>query len=228
MTRRLLKRVLEPTPLYNPLRGLVLKIREQRELRAWQEAGRPAPPPAVIKHRQLRRLALEHGLRIFVETGTHRGDTVEAMRRQVDRVISIELDWRLAARARRRFRRHPQVRILHGDSARLLEPLLRDLDRPALFWLDAHVYELDEEAARGEEETPVLKELESIHSAPASGHVVVVDDARLFGAEPGYPSLDELCQAIAARRPDVHIEVEDDMIRLLPPGSSTASSRGPA
>ena len=194
-------------------RRLVRPAREAMRLRGWRKAGRPAPPPGAWK----RRLLLEHARRfspaVFVETGTSEGETVAAMAPRFRRVVSIELEPGLAALARRRFRRHRQVEILEGDSEELLSRVLAEITEPCLFWLDGHATTF---GARGPRVTPIRGELEAILSHPVTGHVVLVDDARLFAAGGGYPSLDEVRQLVASRRPEWSFAVVDDVIRLLP------------
>lgn len=131
----------------------------------------------------------------MVETGTYRGDTVAACLGTFERIISIELDPAWAALARRRFSHEPRVELLHGDSAELLPGVVRALKGPALFWLDGHWSGPGSETARGSAVTPILEELRVVLSSRPD-HVVLIDDARLFGSSPGYPSLDEIRQVV--------------------------------
>ena len=66
-------------------------------------------------------------LRVFVETGTCLGDTVESLKNDFDRVFSIELSNQLAARAQRRFASDANVTIVQGDSSKELHKLLEQL-----------------------------------------------------------------------------------------------------
>ncbi len=52
--------------------------RQGDALAEWERQGRPVPPPHVVKQRVLRGYAERYHLNIFVETGTYRGDMVEA------------------------------------------------------------------------------------------------------------------------------------------------------
>lgn len=174
----------------------------------------------------LRRIARAHGLRVFVETGTYRGDTLAAMAPRVDRAYSIEIEPRLAGDARARFARRGSVVVLEGDSAVLLRTVLSGVDEPALFWLDGHWSGGDTGA--GELDSPVRAELDAILDHPVDRHVVLVDDARFFpGANDtrresgtGFPSYDELVGTVRARRPGWSIDVVDDVIRIVPgPGA---------
>ena len=88
------------------------------------------------------------------------------------------------------------------------------LDRPALFWLDGH-YSAGI-TARGDRDTPVLDELRHILSAQEARHVIVIDDAREFGVDPGYPTAEELTAFIRSMRPSARINIEDDSIRITP------------
>jgi hypothetical protein len=185
--------------------------RARLEVRRWERRGRPVPPPPLVKRRTLRCYARRHGLRTFVETGTFYGDTAAAIRSQVDTVITIEISPQLAADARRRFERDRQVRVLEGDSGRLLPEVLNDLSHATLFWLDGHYS--GGVTGRGDTDTPVRAELAAIFRHAVRGHVILIDDARHFDGR-AYPSLDEIAEL--ARSADYRFEVRDDIIRLTP------------
>lgn len=212
--KRLLKGILEATPFAVPIQNWASAARAKRDLIAWREAGEPTPPPHAIKQRTLTDLAERHGLRTLVETGTYLGDMVEAMRRRFDKVYSIELSAGLHARARRRFRGARNVELIHGDSAVTLGSVVKRLEGPALFWLDGH-YSAGE-TARGEKDTPIFEELTAILSVPESGHVIVVDDARLFGVDPGYPTVQSLTDFVTSKRSGLEVVVRDDAIQITP------------
>lgn len=92
--------------------------------------------------------------------------------------------------------------------------LLERIKTPCLFWLDGH-YSAGV-TARGEKDTPIVEELSHIFSSSDIGHVIVVDDARCFGVEPGYPTVEELSEFVKARRPNTRIAVVDDAIQIIP------------
>ena len=209
------KTTLRRLPLFETLRGW----RDERQLRAWAQAGRQGIPSAAHKRMVLRDLAQRSGTRVLVETGTYLGDTLGTLRADFDTLFSIELDEKLHRAARLRFRGDPGVRLLQGDSARRLPEVLAGLDRPALFWLDGHCS--GGFTARGEEHTPIFAELAAIAAHPLGReHVVVIDDARLFGSEEGYPTLDALRERVRAGWPEAVWEMADDLVRVLPPGIS--------
>jgi hypothetical protein len=140
------------------------------------------------------------------------GDTVYALRHDFERLISIELDPELAAHARQRFKRHSNITILQGDSSVVLPELLSALHDPALFWLDAHWS--GGITARAEIDTPVTREIEAILRHPFDCPVILIDDARYFGVDAGYPTLESVCEQVLRSRSSWICSVQDDVIRV--------------
>lgn len=211
-----LEYVLRPTPLYPYVRPLLHAV----ALRVWHRSRRP-PVPQLIKQEMVRSAARRNGIRVLVETGTFYGDMIEAVRRDFTKVYSIELSEKLHDRARRRFHDAPNVLLRRGDSATELPTVLREVTEPALFWLDGHYSGMG--TARGAEDTPIRAELEAVLTHAVRGHVVMIDDARLFGRGDGYPSIDAVRAIVAKHRPDLQVRVEDDVIYIEP-----AAAREPA
>jgi len=194
-----------------------------RVFRKWKQAlrcSRPNPadlvdsPSYALKRSNLVELAEKHGARTFIETGTFDGDTVEAMRSRFTRVVSIELDPDLYERAKQRFRDATNVELIRGDSGVELARVLQSIDEPAIFWLDGHYS--GEGTAWSEERTPILKELTHVLGHDCPGHVIVIDDARLFGSDKHYPTLDELTRFVRRKSKHRSISVKDDSIRIEP------------
>jgi hypothetical protein len=178
----------------------------------WLAAGKPIPPPPVVKQQVLLRHAERFAIVELVETGTYHGDMVDAVRREFRRIWSIELDRKLYRRAAARFERHGHISILEGDSGKLLPEILTGIAGPCLFWLDAH--HSGGVTARGDRETPVVQEVAAIlDHHPQRGDVVLIDDAHCFTGDGGYPTLDDLRDLILAKRPDWTFAVEDDIVR---------------
>jgi hypothetical protein len=187
-------------------------FRDGRILLRWILAGRPLPPPHLVKQRAIRSYARTFRLPVFVETGTYRGDMVAAVKKNFERIYSIELGRELFEAAKRRFAADPRVTLLQGDSGEVLRDLLPRIDRPCLFWLDSHFSDAD--TARSALITPIRRELEHILSHPlARRHVILVDDARLFNGEDDYPTLDSL-QDVVLRAGFRGCIVKDDIIRI--------------
>ena len=189
---------------------------EEDESIDWERRGRPAPPPPVVKEKTIREYARKASIGTFIETGTLLGDMVEASRNAFDRLWSVELDEALFQRARQRFSEWPRIAILRGDSGQVLGELLPMIKEPALFWLDGHysgVYQ-NNQTAKGVRETPIAQELEHILAHPVTGHVILIDDARLFVGCNDYPTIAGLREIIATKHADWVLDVKDDIIRI--------------
>lgn len=199
-------RRLSVTPALLPLTRLRLALQ-------WRLAGRPVPPPHIVKQHIVLGFQRKHRLRTFVETGTYTGEMVAAVRPHFERVISIELDPQLHRAAQRRFSGDPGVCLLQGDSGELLGTVLRDLHEPAMFWLDGHY--MGAGTSRGALDSPLMQELRALVAHPVHGHVVLIDDARLCVGADGYPTIEELKRLLARERPGTSLAVEGDIIRCV-------------
>ena len=194
--RRQIRRLWEPNHFWDALRTLQLPV--------------AMPPSERFKRRVLARSA--RGIETFIETGTFRGDTVEAMRRRFRAIWSIELGHNLAAAAQHRFARYPHITIIEGDSATVLPTLLPQISGPCLFWLDGH-WNGDELTAQGERH-PLMAELGAVLGRHERD-VILIDDVRMFGSG-DYPSLDMVTGLVERATPPRTVIVVDDIMRVLP------------
>jgi hypothetical protein len=199
---------------FQRIRHVMARKREEKEIAQWEEKGKPAPPPHVVKQRVLKAYAKKYGLRILIETGTFLGTMVQAMKETFDRIYSIELSSELYERARNKFHGVQNIELIHGDSGIELGKIVNSINQPALFWLDSHYS--GQGTAKGESDTPIFQELYHLFKSINTGHVVIIDDARFFGTDPAYPSIKELSDFIHSKNPDVDIVVQDDSIRITP------------
>ncbi len=129
-------------------------------------------------------LARAAELPVFVETGTFNGDTAAWASGLFESVITIELSEELHRAARERLALHPNVEVRLGDSRGALREIVSTLDRPALFWLDAHWS--GGPTAGEHDRCPLLEEIEIVLEARHDRYVLI-DDARLFTAPPPQP-----------------------------------------
>jgi hypothetical protein len=178
----------------------------------WKRRGKPVPPPHLYKQQVVRNYADKYGLKILVETGTFYGDMIEAMKHCFDGIYSIELSKALYEKAATRFSAEKNIEIIHGDSGLELGNLINRVNQPILFWLDGHYS--GGVTARGVKDTPIYDELEQIFNNQASKYVVLIDDARCFGARADYPSIQLLSDFIKTKMHDAKIEIECDIIRI--------------
>ena len=204
-----LNRLLQDLPGYD----LLNKLRYWREWRRWKSGKSPAVPH-YVKRDAVGEYAKRYGLACLVETGTYFGEMVDANKRKFSRIVSIELDDYLYHRATRRFSGHGHIRIVQGDSGTVLPKVLETIDRPALFWLDAHYS--GGITAMGTRVTPILDEVRCIFAHPVRGHVILVDDARLFDGTNGYPELQAVYEEVAQAGGGWSAETRNDILRIVP------------
>jgi hypothetical protein len=91
--------------------------------------------------------------------------------------------------------------------------VLRTIDAPTLFWLDAGYYGW---AGAVGEIGRLAAELDVILRHHVRGHVILIDDARGLDGRNGALTVDELKRYIAAEFPDRAIEVKHDIVRITP------------
>src|SRR6266446_4735576 len=179
----------------------------------WLGMGCRGPVPHPVKMRTVLFYLREFSIDDFVETGTYLGDTLGYIARRGAQCISVELSKELYEAACARFQRYPNVRLVQGDSGQILPELLKNIKKPALFWLDGH-YSAGVTACAGTH-TPISAELQAILNHPINRHVILIDDARLFDGTNDYPQLDSLLQKVRQDGSYV-VEVSADIIRLTP------------
>jgi hypothetical protein len=190
------------------------KQRARKEVKAWEAAGRPIPPPQSYKHQVIRRIASRHQATILVETGTLAGGTLVACLDDFERLFSIELSEALYAAASERLAFTQKVQLYLGDSATELPKILRGLNCPAVFWLDAH-YSGDG-TARAEIDTPIENELKLIASHNVTKHIIAIDDIRHFDGTDGYPTFIELTNLSNELWPNHRLSVDLDILTIEP------------
>lgn len=107
---------------------------------------------------------------IFIETGSCIGDGIQqALDEGFEEIYSVELLPLSYIHCVNRFKDVEEVLVIYGDSVKALEGLLRKLNVPTTFWLDAH---------NGSESTPLLRELEVIKNHHIKTHTILIDDLR--------------------------------------------------
>ena len=175
-------------------------------------SNKPIPPPPFIKQKIIKNYAKKFDIKIFIETGTYKGGTVMSVKNIFNEIYSIELDQSLYKNASNKFSKYQHIHIIQGDSSKVLPSILSKIDEPSLFWLDGH-YSADI-TAKGDLNTPILKELELILNHHIKNHIILIDDARLFVGVDDYPTIGELKIFLGKINPKLNFEVEDDIIRI--------------
>jgi len=126
-----------------------------------------------ISRDEAREVRERYGIRLFVETGTWRGDTLAEVCDIFDRCWSIEIRPERVARARARLSNKRNVTIVQGDSGLSLYFVLERIIEPVFVWLDAH--DPDQRPT-----TPIIGELYAVTKWCRFGSLVWIDDLRGF------------------------------------------------
>jgi hypothetical protein len=188
--------------------GLVLGLLRVRYLIQVQPYSLLSGPE---KREEIKKWQAITGYRFFVETGTFLGRTTIAMSPIFERCWTVEIDKTLYEQALVRFTGYHNITALYGDSEALIGPILREIDAPAIFWLDGHYSR--GRTGLGKSYTPIVNELTEIFKHPIQEHIILIDDARDFLGVKGYPSLKALHQFVRANSP-YRMRVTNDIIRL--------------
>ena len=145
---------------------------------------------------------------IFIETGTHVGNTVRmADKLAFKKIYTIELADHFYKRAQKEFANRSHIIPIFGDSTVEIPNILKELNEPALFWLDGHWS--DGDTARGPVDVPLYQELEAIAKHPVKTHTIMVDDTRLMGGEWKDISLDKVKELLLKINKDYKFSFED-------------------
>jgi|WetSurSiteA1Bulk_404760.scaffolds.fasta_scaffold01196_3 hypothetical protein len=166
-----------------------------------------------VKDKALISLSEIYKLTNIVETGTDYGETLWALQPYFKSIISIELENVRYYSSKYRFRKFSNIKILHGDSAEILQMLIKEINEPTLFWLDAH-YD-GGNTALGKYYTPICAELATILGSKFD-HIILIDDANTFinQLRPDYPTVDEIREIVKGYKKDYHVYVKNNMIWL--------------
>jgi hypothetical protein len=157
---------------------------------------------------------LGHECTSLVESGTYRGDMIDAQRGNFERIVTIELDDDLFAAARDKFAPDPHITVIHGDSGVVLPEAIAMCNGSTAFWLDGHYS--GGITAGTNSAVPILTELATIAERNDPGDVILIDDARLFGWRRGYPRISRVRAIARDFWPRHEFLVEEDIICIVP------------
>lgn len=118
---------------------------------------------------------------IFVETGSYWGDGIQvALDTGFDKIISLECNEIYYNHCLNRFSNQKNVQLYLGDSSVDLFDIIKDIDEPVTFWLDAHFMcndpeqNLDNHPGKGK--IPLIDELAQIKNHHLNNHSILIDD----------------------------------------------------
>ena len=189
------------------------KYRQEKIYHKWVSQNKPKPVPHIVKQKAVEEYQLKYKLKTLIETGTFLGDMVYSQKDNFNNLISIELDYQLFKDVKKKLRLIKNIEIIHGDSGIALKEIVPKINNQCLFWLDGH-YSAGF-TAKGNIETPIISELDTILSNKMD-HVILIDDARCFTGVNDYPTLKFVEEFSLNKKNNYLMQVEDDIIRLLP------------
>ena len=183
----------------------------------WYLRNKPIPSPPVYKERVVSEYGKRFGIDILFESGTFRGDMVYATKNQFKRMITVELFDYYYKNAVKLFKNDKHIEIYFGDSGKEIKKIIKTINKPTLFWLDAHF--VGPGTAKGKLNTPIINELKTILSHKIKSHVILIDDAGYFNGKNDYPTIGKLKDMFKGS--GYSLKVENDIIRITPPLIST-------
>jgi len=154
-------------------------------------------------------LSIKADRKVFVETGTAVGETTVWASNHFDQVVSIEFMEDLYRSCIERFWNINNIKLIYGDSGEWIDLFEFNILEPAVWFLDAHNVNRSD-GLMPPSETPIVEELISIFKS-SQDHIVVVDDLRLFGTEPGYPTVEDIENLGSRYLFDIEIMKEQDL-----------------
>jgi|LakMenE01Jun11ns_1017448.scaffolds.fasta_scaffold9843872_2 hypothetical protein len=105
--------------------------------------------------------------KIFVETGTNTGNGIaNAFGVGFKNIYSIEIDNSLYQNSVLRWQHKPSVKIYNGPTSTIIENILKEINEPCFFWLDAHF----------NTSKPTYEELAFIKEHGIKNHTILIDD----------------------------------------------------
>lgn len=178
----------------------------------WEKNGKSIPPPQVVKLFKIRELQKKYDCKLFIETGTYKGDMIYALKNDFEQLITVELSEQYHQKAVEKFRNDKHINLLLGDSGILMPKIIKDIKVKTLFWLDGHFSSGN--TAKGELDCPIFGELDAIFSSPLK-HVLLIDDARYFNGTSDYPTIEGLKSYIEKNKPGSYFSNENDLITVI-------------
>lgn len=201
------KRILSMLPEF--MQKLYCCYKNKTQIAKWEKQGKPIPVPHAIKQQIVNRYREKHEITTFIESGTYLGDMISAQKSNFAKLYTIELNKDLAQWAKRRFKKDSHVKIIQGDSGKVMPSIVNDLQEKALFWLDGHYS--GGITARGDKDCPIVDEVKAIVLSGIQ-HILIIDDARYFIGERDYPTINGLSSFILNAYPNSAIQIEHDCI----------------
>ncbi len=180
-------------------------------------------PHSYTKVRNITSVARRTGATQMIETGTYLGNTAMRCASRFERVYTIELDGKLAARAAAYLRKRRNVEVIQGDALVELHRILaRDGVERLLVYLDGHFS--GGVTALGDRPEPACEEIEVLGRCKDRIRGIVIDDFRCFGTEPGWPTKSALLRSIETnfgKEFEILVHLDQVLVMRTPPDATS-------
>lgn len=157
---------------------------------------------------------------VFVETGSHHGDTINYISNNdtfiFPKIISLELSPIFVDMCNKRFASNKNIHIHNANSKNDLYNIIKDINVPITFWLDSHWSGCTDVGCDEEVICPIIHELNQIKLHSIKNHTIIIDDIRLMNGSnnryTGFPiNLNEILKTINEINPNYVIKYYDDV-----------------
>lgn len=118
---------------------------------------------------------------LFIETGTYNGMTTFEMEPLFKEIHTIEIKEEIFSNTKSKYNGN-KIKFYLGDSSIVLEEICKNINEPAIFFLDGHWSAGD--TGKGNKDCPLYEELENIIKYFKNSAIIIIDDFRLFGKGP--------------------------------------------
>jgi len=159
-------------------------------------------------------------LTTFIETGTFEGCTAIWASKHFKNVLTIENSKTLYDKVVDTNKNVENIDFLFGNSSEKLKQIVPKLDKPAIFWLDAHWCSGDSYGENNQ--CPIIQEIETIIKSGIP-HCILIDDARLFLSPPPlpnqidqWPTIDHILKTLQYGSERYYIVIIEDVIIAVP------------
>lgn len=184
----------------------------------WLATQRVPPDNHLYKINRIKRIGKLYSCQTLIETGTFYGQTVNATRKTFQQIMSVEVYEPLYQYNRWQFEKTKNVSLFFGDSVDKLPGMIGQATGRILYWLDGHCS--GDGTGAGSQVCPVINELECLIRLNRTNDCILIDDKRLFGTDPSYPTLSETEKVLKRINPDYIIVYDSDCLIALPPSTS--------
>lgn len=173
----------------------------------WKVTG--SPSDHQFKASLIKEIKNQYNFKVFVETGSFKGDMIRKQLNSFKRIFSIEFLPAFYFPLKEEFKEKKHVELIQGNSGDVLPSLLQQIEEPCIFWLDAHLQVGKPNGSKID--APVKDEIDAILSHPFK-NIVLIDDARYFNGSLNYPTIDEVERKFKQKDSTYNVSIQGDVI----------------